>query len=612
MSGTAAVLHERGRRGDQTVRWPVAVVAAFAFAATTLFFAPAQVYFTNAREFPYLFRWISPVLVVATLAGTLVATILALAVRPQFRTVMVGMLVGGGWLFWAQGNVLVWDYGLLDGHTIDWAAFTGPRVTEYLVWSAGLAAALLFAHLLARRANLLCGLLLGIQTVGLAQLVSAAPAPDPSQVYSVSLERQFAFSNDRNVIIIVLDMFQSDVFEEIVRADPGLAAEFNGFVDFRNTVGGFGATFASLTFMLTGQLFDNSAPLPAFIGHAFLSDSSLPTGLKHAGFDVSLHTTAPQYLFIDPRVVSNLQPKQQVTWRHVGRLLDLAAFRYLPHDAKRAVFNDNSWRLQRIAPDSPIRSARPDRFSGKRSASFPDADLSRFEANHIVEPQWVAELEQQTRVEQNRPVMRLYHLRGPHYPLRMNEQLQFEEMPDDRDGYARQARGSLEAVTRFLKRLKQTGAYDNSVIVVAGDHGYRGPLDGMVLGVQAPADRACPATAAHPDFLHANQKGSALPLLLVKRLGDRKPLRVSDAAVSLGDLPATIFGELGIAASTNGESVFQVTDPFRPRRFMQDAMIPARPDGYYPTLREYEIRGPAWCDSSWRFKRLVPPPPSGN
>ncbi len=608
MTITAAVLPERGRREEQTVRWSVAVVAAFTFSATLLFFAPAQVYFTNAREFPYLFRWISPVLVVATLTGTLLVTTVALAGGRQFRTVIVGILVGGGWLFWAQGNILVWNFGLLDGHTIDWTTFTGRRVTEYLVWCAGLAGALLFARMLVRRANLLCGVLLGIQTVGLAQSVSGAPAPDPSQVYSVSLEEQFALSSDRNVVIIVLDMFQSDVFGELVRADPRLAGEFDGFVSFRNTVGGFGATFASLTFMLTGQLFDNSAPLATFIEHAFLSDSSLPRELKRAGFDVSLHTTAPQYVFIDPRAVSNLQPKQQITWRHVGRLLDLAAFRYVPHDGKRAVFNDNSWWLQRLAPDTPIRSARPARFSGKHSASFADADLSRFEANHIVEPRWVAELEQQTRVEQTRPAMRLYHLRGPHYPLRMNEQLQFEEMPDDHIGYARQARGSLEAVGLFLQRLKEIGAYDNSLIIVAGDHGYRGPIDGMVLGVHAPADRACSETTAHPDFVHANQKGSALPLLLVKRFGDRKPLRVSDAAVSLGDLPTTIFGELGIAASTNGRSVFEVSDPLRPRRFMQDAMIPARPDGYYPTLREYEIRGPAWCDASWRLKRLISPP----
>src|SRR6185436_19727519 len=75
--------------------------------------------------------------------------------------------------------------------------------------------------------------------------------------YSFDDSARFAFSPTRNVVILVLDTFQTDLFQELLDDDAGLAAKFEGFTYFRNAVGGFPSTAASVPLILTGQYYEN-------------------------------------------------------------------------------------------------------------------------------------------------------------------------------------------------------------------------------------------------------------------------------------------------------------------------------------------------------------------
>ena len=77
-------------------------------------------------------------------------------------------------------------------------------------------------------------------------------------------DSMFELSRTRNVIHIVLDAFQSDVFGEILAEErPKLDRSLSGAVFFANHTGAFPTTIASMPAMLTGKVYRNDRPLTA-------------------------------------------------------------------------------------------------------------------------------------------------------------------------------------------------------------------------------------------------------------------------------------------------------------------------------------------------------------
>ena len=82
-------------------------------------------------------------------------------------------------------------------------------------------------------------------------------------------ETMFEFSKEQNVIILVLDAFRSDIFQEIIDEDDEYREMFDGFTYYRNAAGGYPHTDASIPLILTGEYYDNSIPRSEFVRTAF-------------------------------------------------------------------------------------------------------------------------------------------------------------------------------------------------------------------------------------------------------------------------------------------------------------------------------------------------------
>jgi hypothetical protein len=78
-------------------------------------------------------------------------------------------------------------------------------------------------------------------------------------------------------------------------------------------------------------------------------------------------------------------------------------------------------------------------------------------------------------------------------------------------------------------------------------------------------------------------------------------LRVSDAAVTLGDLPATVMDALSIPSALPGLSMF--SPDIQPRRTRRVLFYPPSQlnlsAGYFPPLHEYQVSGFSWLQESW-------------
>jgi arylsulfatase A-like enzyme len=150
-----------------------------------------------------------------------------------------------------------------------------------------------------------------------------------------------------------------------------------------------------------------------------------------------------------------------------------------------------------------------------------------------------------------------------------------------------------------MEKLKAAGTYDSSLIIIQSDHGrsheiaWRNP--------EGPGDGV--------DFIGETSlreiAGASLALLLVKPPGETAGFRVSEAQVSLTDVPATLGAALGFDMGFGGRAVFDVNPvEVRERRFFYHEWgADDWKKSYFPRLDEFIVNGSVFDRNSWRLDR---------
>ena len=128
------------------------------------------------------------------------------------------LLLAFGILLWAQGNLWIGDYGILGGRTIDWDRLAGRVPYELSVWAVVFLLAALLSRSVSRFAPFTVQLFLVLQAGALA-ITWGGPAAERRTGWAEPPPELFQFSSERNVVHIVLDEFQSDVFVAMALSD---------------------------------------------------------------------------------------------------------------------------------------------------------------------------------------------------------------------------------------------------------------------------------------------------------------------------------------------------------------------------------------------------------
>jgi hypothetical protein len=179
-----------------------------------------------------------------------------------------------------------------------------------------------------------------------------------------------------------------------------------------------------------------------------------------------------------------------------------------------------------------------------------------------------------TRVMDSQSKFKFIHLTGAHSPYQIDNEFNFTDA-----GYVGQASASLKLVQELLDELKESGAYDNSLIFIIGDHGTQG--------------------GSLPE--------SAQPLMLAKQMNqESEELTISDAPVTLGDIPKSIVEELNFDFSYPGYSVFDPIPSNRTRNWFYYVWEHSNWSSVYlPDMYDFEIQGPADQIDSYKLLRVL-------
>ena len=586
-------------RQELATRLRVVLFPALLGPSQLLIFGPWTVHATNRTEFLVSFWNLAPrwLWLLGPIAGGLAAIGIVLPGRwfPRY----VAALCAVGVLLWVQGNLLVADYGLLDGAGLDLASHAWRAPAEAGLWMGGIALAAFFAGAVTRAAPLASALLMALQTAvlllpAIAPAVDRASAPRTAREadtgWRLPPERIYELSRTRNLIHIVLDMFPANVFAAIAAVDrPAFDNDWSGFTFYRDHLGAFRTTKASMPAMLTGVAYRNELPFNEF--RARRANVSVFRALGQQGYQLrwalpfGYERTAPYLNGLDAStwytIPSPYGSQRDYLAVSAAQLLDLSLFRHAPHDLKASVYNDQQWLLQpRVAARMEVEAA------AERAAG--DIRFLREFAGRI-------------NPGGDAPVYTLLHVIAPHPPFVVDADCRYtgKPLPFSRDSFDAQARCALSGVQALLDRLRDLDLYDRTAIVVTSDHGLSSvtPGDHPLRGVRSPAGML--------DRIATD----ATPLLMIKPVGARGPLRTSDAPTAITDLPATLL-DLAELPNTlrRGTSVLAL-DPATPRERTYAHHEWGRRNGwaspYFDVLHVFSVNGRVTSPEAWRYRQAL-------
>src|SRR5690606_17296208 len=187
---------------------------------------------------------------------------------------------------------------------------------------------------------------------------------------------------------------------------------------FPDAVAGANYTETAVPALLTGRLYDNRRPRGEFMRDAFV-EHGITAELQRSGFAVDIYPWAEYAgIYLDEAVATNLVKSEgsdaaTFTEKKIGealRLIDLAIFRGAPHFLKRYLFFSH----QRGLATQAVKLLVPDRVKGIAS-THADYEIVAF----------MSQAPPTLPLDRGSPTFKLYHLKGPHVPLTVDENLNF-------------------------------------------------------------------------------------------------------------------------------------------------------------------------------------------
>jgi Sulfatase len=552
-----------------SVDWRAALIAS-AFVLPIFFVAPLRVFAHNTADFSV---GLSDVVVGLLLVCLPLLGVVYVAGRVWPRVVLPAVVALSVVAFLESTLFLsLAQHRPFDGQPIDWSQWHGLSVIEVAaaiavgffvaawhqreqVWYSASVFILLFQ-----------ALSLG-STLFLRREVIEAHRVRQAYSYFGGFHR---LSSRRNVIHVVPDTTQGAMVQDLFQSDPARYSKiFDGFTLFSQAMGRYPGTYPSVSFYMTGRSLDPnrdytvSQPFRWDYIRKTLRDQSIVTTLAYNGFRTfgfqccSLYCVGAYSACAVGDVFDGRPLERDGATAAVRRLLDVAFFQTTPLVVRRYIYNDGDWFLKAARRKDRTYSAIMDAFLAGMTIDGRAASYNYF------------------------------HLAGGHGPLQFDQNCNYIGIQEiTYQNQRRQVACAMLQVERLIGALKRLGVYDQTMIVINGDHGTPALPSSVASGTAGPIS----------DFL----MGTASALVLVKPMHARGPLAFSSAQATIGDIPATVSDAFGLNGRFPGQSLFRLDGTDRDREyFMYDEGERVSGLQALPNLRRYRVRGNIFDQRSW-------------
>ena len=340
------------------------------------------------------------------------------------------------------------------------------------------------------------------------------------------------YSKNKNFIIFVADAIDSKYFEE-VRSKSKYKNLFNDFTYYPDTVSAYDNTTISIPFIFSGDWYENKEEFQVYSKNAYKKSDFLKY-LKKLNYDMNLYETDFTMDYEESKDMLNLSYADT----------DINTIKLAKEELKYFGFKFSPYFLKKYS-DIESFNLGYNRIGIKKSSLAKKYGLydwdNKINYDNIVNN----DIE-----KSNNNQFKFIHINGAHQPFDENSELK----PIVNGTYKQKIEATLKVFDAYIKRLKENGVYDNSVIIFMADHGFNA----------------------------YTQVGYLNPTLLIKGINEHHEFKVSDKAISYADFTSAFKDLLD---DKNSTELFKNINNNRKRRYFVAA---------YNNFDEYYQIGKAW------------------
>lgn len=590
----AQIEASKANKGAIGLKWPVrlglaAIVSLFTF-GTLLIVAPLELVAASEGSLVYGIHAVwQPVVLFAV--GIIVVSAIVISLfrgKGFFAVLCIVFSIGVG--CWIQALFMNGGLPLANGMLLDLAEHKRITLLSTIVWLLILAAPLV-AGFVTKRFKLVQGLvvvcscaLVIIQGVGVASIFANSAeveVPESGQAlssYVMTREGINSLSPDKhNVVVFVLDTVDTQFLVDSMEKHPDMLDELTGFTWFKDSTGSMVPTRYGNVFLLTGVMPEYGEDWETFLKRRY-RDSDYLEFIKNAGYSIGLYTDTTGTNWLpdnEAREVNdltfNIRPlsREERSFNARGAVVSLA---------KCAMYRDMPWLLK------PMFWFYTDEVNRAMVETEVVSTGTNNEPYVIDDAKWLDDLQAEGITLEDEHAekgsFRFIHLLGTHWPYSLNEVGDF--VGTNAVTLDQQTQGTMYGMVEYVRLLKESGAYDNTTIIITADHGDYFPVYGQLDMPASPIVIVKPAQSAELDA---------------------KPLAISNAPVQAYDVLATVLDSMGYSdeAAKYGVPVFNVPeDEPRPRRFLA-TMFNEHDSTRDGDVLEYNIDGYVLDWNSWHL-----------
>jgi hypothetical protein len=511
-------------------------------AGNIFIFGAATIYRGNSTEFSVSFIDILKYYAYPFVSALIAFLLIGLLFSRKYLFMYISLLFILGLLLWIEGNFLVWDYGVFDGRGIEWSKYNWQGWVDASLWIILIIVAFILHRKIPKISSFICLGLIFLQSLFLLSTYVSAPqtwSSDFTQRRGIP-KSLFNYSSSFNIIHLLADGFQADVFQEIVK-ENGMDSDLDGFVLFKENMGAFSITSLTLPAIFSGEIYSGRTEMGSFIKRT-LSEKGFQNVLYNKGYDVNIVAgiTMPVRNFTNyyrvPRAYGGSWKDNVLS--EATFLMDLVLFRHLPHFIKKEVYNDQNWTTLNL-------------FKIDKEVKRGYFHCKEFFQDYI----------EFLKIKSSKPAYHFIHLLPPHPPFVTDENCKYSGriLPPTIKNYKIEAKCILLLFIRFINKLKKLGIYDSSCIIFQADTGQGWPVN----------MKNKPLSDKDMKNVTPGIAGRSLALLAVKRPNNRGAMKISSAKTTVADIPSTVMKIAGLQNHFKGTSVFEI-DPLKDRERLFD------------------------------------------
>lgn len=266
------------------------------------------------------------------------------------------------------------------------------------------------------------------------------------------------FSRNGNVIVLVLDSFPSSVASKIIRKEPGLLSDFQGFTAYDNNVGMHGYTQRGLPGLMTGRFIRSDESAADYMNSVFGKESFLYPYVC-GGNPVYYSSDMLTHGYTNQAVAPQMKAGTASSGSDSSLPILDRPSNGVPYLTLRDVC-DFRLRLYRWKVSVLYRAYRRMRQTRTAdTACVHERDLYPMTLNN--------------EISADAPkTLCVFHTAGVHQPVLYDRNGETLPRPSDSlSAHEEYGAFVLRQVADFLKGLRQRGVYDNSLVVITADHG---------------------------------------------------------------------------------------------------------------------------------------------